>query len=66
MGNRMITAGSYLLAGIIAVTALAAVAAAVECDPPLPVTAASQEAESVCEVTETIVSMAQKPERRVP
>ena len=66
MGNRLIAAGSYLLAGIIAVTALAAVATAVECEPPLPVTAASQESESVCTATEAAASMAQKPEGRAP
>ena len=64
MRNGLIAAGSFLLAGVVAIVALSAVAAGMEEASPLPVTAASQEAESLS--TATGGATAQKPERRVP
>lgn len=63
MGNRLITAGGYLLAGVIATAVLAAVATGME-EAPLPVTAASQEAESACTAADG--AMVQAPGRRAP
>ena len=66
MKDRLITAGSYLLAGIVAITALVMVATTMENEPSHPVTAASQEAENALATSDAVDSMAQKPEGRVP
>ena len=66
MKDRLIMAGSYLLAGLVACTALAAVATAVASGPQLPVTVASQEAESIHIATGGGAFVPQARGRRVP
>lgn len=66
MKDRLIRAGGYLLAGLVSCIALAAVATAMESEPLLPVTAASQEAESVHAAAGATALVLQEGERRSP
>ena len=66
MKDRLIMAGGYLLAGLVSCIALAAVATAMESEPPLPVTAASQEAESVRAAAVAVDPVPQVGEGRFP
>lgn len=66
MKDRLVETGSYLLAGLVSCITLSAVTAAMEHEPPLPVTVASQEAENVHAAAEATASMPQEGERRFP
>lgn len=66
MKDRLIMAGSYLLAGLVACIVLAAVATMVSSESPLPVTVASSGAESVHMATGAVAVVSQAREGRFP